>query len=88
MYRELGGLQIIEPSYKKFKVAPALDCGLEFVSIQENSPYGKIKVDWQRIKNQIIVHVTVPVNTTADIVLSNFVKKDVGSGNYTFVITI
>ena len=88
MYRELGGLQIIEPGYKKFKVVPALDCGLKFVSIQENSPYGKIKIDWQRIKNQIIVHVTVPVNTTADIVLSNFVKKDVGSGNYTFVITI
>ena len=88
MYRELGGLQIIEPGYKKFKVALALDYGLEFVSIQENSPYGKIKIDWQRIKNQIIVHVTVPVNTTADIVLLNFVKKDVGSGNYTFVITI
>lgn len=84
MYNELGGLKIVEPGYKKFKIEPALDCGLTFVAMKKETPYGTIKIKWELLDNEVILHVTVPVNTTAIIILPNMEPKIIGSGKYTF----
>lgn len=84
LYKEIGGLQVIEPGYHKFKVCPALDCGLTKVNLTQYSPYGLIEVNWQLVANKVILNVKVPVNTTAKIVLPH-IQKTVDSGDYTFV---
>ncbi|WP_455684702.1 alpha-L-rhamnosidase C-terminal domain-containing protein [Thomasclavelia sp.] len=88
MYREMGGLQIIEPGYKKFRVKPAIDCGLKHLSMIEETVYGEIKIEWELIEKQVIVHVSVPANTTAEIVLPNTDIQLVDSGYYTFITEI
>lgn len=85
LYREIGGLKAIEPGYKKIKVQPSLDCGLTRAAVSEETPYGKAAVDWELVKDQAIVHVTVPVNTTAEICLPGKETETVGSGTYTFI---
>lgn len=85
MYKEMGGLQIIEPGYKKFRVKPAIDCGLKYLYMTEETVYGMIKIEWELIEKQVIAHVNVPANTTAEIVLPNTDTKLVGSGCYTFI---
>lgn len=86
MYRELGGLRALEVGYKKIRVAPALDCGLRFVDIEEDTPYGMARVSWELIEKQALVHVTIPVNTTAEICLPGNEVMVKGSGDYVFTI--
>lgn len=38
MYRELGGLQAAAPGYKKIRIAPAVDCGLDWARVKEKKP--------------------------------------------------
>ena len=88
MYRHLGGLQILEPGYKKFKVAPSFDSGLTSVSVSEETPYGKAAIDWKIIEKQATVHVEVPVNTQAVIDLPGKEQVTVGSGSYDYIVAL
>lgn len=83
MYRELGGIQSLLPGYKKIKIQPALDCGLESVYASEETPYGKVIVDWKKSGETTVVKVVIPANTTAEIVLPK-IRKEVGSGTYEY----
>ncbi len=85
LYREIGGIQIVEPGYKKIRIAPAFDCGLESVKTSKYTPYGEIKVEWQiNSKNQVKIDVVIPANTTAEIVLPSMEIQIVGSGRYRY----
>lgn len=88
MYRHLGGLQMLEPGYKKILVSPSFDSGLTSVSVSENTPYGTAAVDWRIVDHVIFVHVEIPANTTAVIDLPGRNKETVGSGSYDFMIDI
>lgn len=85
MYKHLGGLHILEPGYKKFRVAPAFDCGLNFVSVSEETPYGKAEIEWKICEDKVFVSINVPVNTTAEICLPGKEQETVGSGYYTYL---
>lgn len=84
MYRELGGIQILEPGYKKIKIAPALDCGLEMVKASEHTPYGIVRVEWRLSGNAWSADITIPANTTAEIILPGMQAVDIGSGTYAY----
>ncbi len=86
LYREIGGLQAMEPGYKKIRVAPALDCGLTSAAVSEETPYGRAEVAWELVDGLVIVHVTVPANTTAQICLPGKETETVGSGSYVFTV--
>lgn len=86
MYREIGGLKALKPGYKKIRVEPSLDCGLTRAAVSEETPYGRAAVDWELIDGKAIVHVTVPVNTSAEICLPGKETVQVGSGDYVFTV--
>ena len=85
MYRKVSGLSQLEPGYKKFQVKPMFVKGIEEWGIEFESVYGKIAARTSCKSGKIHVHVEVPVNTTAVIVLP---EKDeayeVGSGIYDY----
>lgn len=83
MYREIGGLQMSEPGYKRIRVAPAFNCGLDFARVSEETPYGKAAVEWNLHGKKISVHICIPPNTTAEIYLPDRIEN-VGSGRYIF----
>lgn len=86
MYREIGGLKALKPGYKKIRVEPSLDCGLMRAAVSEETPYGRAAVDWELIDGKAIVHVTVPVNTSAEICLPGKETVSIGSGDYVFTV--
>lgn len=88
MYRHIGGLQILEPGYKKFRVAPALDCGLTFAETAQETPYGRAAVEWEIIDGKACVRVEVPPNASAEICLPGMETQTVGSGRYLYLVGV
>lgn len=82
MYRHIGGLQPIEPGYKRFRVKPAFVPGLTHAAVSEETPYGRAAVAWRVVGDSVVVHADVPVNATAEIELPDMEPVTVGSGSY------
>ena len=85
MYRKVAGLSQLEPGYKKFQVKPMFVKGIEDWGTEFESVYGKIVSNTSCKNGKIHVHVEVPANTTAVIVLPEKEEvHEVGSGVYDY----
>lgn len=69
MYQVVAGLELGKPGYKEILIQPKPDKRLTFANASFESPYGKIKSGWKIDKDQVIVSVSIPANTTARITL-------------------
>ena len=103
MYRTIGGIDTEEfdgAGYKQSVIKPELGGGLSYAKTSLDTPYGKISSDWRLDSGVFTLHVEVPVNTSATIVLPNFgqnrrsqdgveISGDrvrIGSGSYQFTV--
>jgi alpha-L-rhamnosidase len=70
-YKALGGIHPDpqQPGFKNTLLKPCFVAGLNHASVSFQSPYGTIKSKWERKKQHILYHVTIPANTTADFYL-------------------
>ena len=85
MYRKVAGLSQVEPGYKKFQVKPMFVKGIEEWGTEFESVYGKIVAKTSCKNGKIHVHVEVPANTTAVIILPEKEEvQEVGSGIYDY----
>lgn len=85
MYRKVAGLSQLEPGYKKFQVKPMFVKGIEEWGTEFESVYGKIVANTSCENGKIHVHVEVPANTTAVIILPEKEEvHEVGSGVYDY----
>ena len=85
MYRKVAGLSQLEPGYKKFQVKPMFVKGIEEWGTEFESVYGKIVAKTSCKNGKIHVHVEVPANTTAVIILPEKEEvHEVGSGVYDY----
>lgn len=68
-YQNLAGIQTdpLQPAFKHFLVKPSTVSQLSFVRASHASPYGRISSAWKRESGNLILDVTVPVNTTATV---------------------
>ena len=85
MYRKVAGISQLEPGYHRFQIRPMFVKGMEEVKAEFDSVYGKIVSAVSCKDGKIRVHVEVPANTTAVIVLPE--KEEpltVGSGVYEY----
>lgn len=70
MFQHLGGVQILEPGYKKFRVAPLVGSGaVNHAQCHLRTPFGLISSEWNLAETELKLVVTVPPNTTAEVVL-------------------
>lgn len=70
MFDHLGGVQPIEPGYRRFRIAPLV--GSDAVKQAQCSlltPYGTIRCEWKVAEGELQLAVAVPVGTTAEITL-------------------
>lgn len=65
IYRELGGIQALEPGYQRVRIAPEPDGKLNFVKASYRSVHGEISVFWKIEGEKMRVEATVPCNTRA-----------------------
>ncbi len=71
MYSGAGGIVLDEehPGYKHFTLAPQFTDKVSYVKTSLDTPYGVIASHWHAEGAQMVYDVTVPPNTTADLVL-------------------
>ncbi len=85
MYREVGGLNEVEPGFKKAKIAPKVDKRLGMAKIMYQSVSGTYKVEW-KFEDKVSLKVNIPIGCSATIVLPISKKEvEVTSGHYEFV---
>lgn len=70
MYRYMGGINPLEPGFKKIKIKPFVNKRLNHAYAEYQSAYGIIKSRWSTEKDGILYDITVPANTTALICLN------------------
>lgn len=78
MYRVVAGMEIGAPGYKHILIKPMPEEGLSFAEATYESMYGLIKSGWKRDGNSYTIEISIPANTTAEILLPR-----AGTGNIT-----
>ncbi len=82
MYKYIAGinLDVESPGYKHILITPHTGGGLTHASAGFKSMYGFIKSEWKVEDNKMCVDVTIPVNTTATVILPDADLADTQEG--------
>lgn len=87
MYENMCGIQLIEPGYKKFRIAPETYGKILGAEAEFYSPKGEIRVCWQVTEeNQMNVTLRIPFDTEAMVKLPllNQEEQKLTAGSYQF----
>ena len=82
LHRYVAGLQLLDPGYQRFRVAPKPGGGITSARAHHDSPYGRIQVSWEWSNHRGRLDVTVPAGTKADLVLPDGTMDTVDSGEH------
>ncbi len=85
MYRYGLGIETKGAGFREIVLQPAISKEIDEMSGSYDSINGRIASSWKRTGGQVTVNVTIPVNTTATVVLPGRTEQ-IGSGSYTFEI--
>ena len=82
MFQHLGGLQLLAPGYKQSRIAPlAGHDALTYARCSLRTPYGLLASDWKRVDGKLTLVVTIPANTSAEVVIPAANAESVREGN-------
>jgi alpha-L-rhamnosidase len=83
MFEHLGGLQMVEPGYKRARIAPLVShAALSHAKASLRTPYGLLASEWRRTADGLRLIVDVPVGTEAEIVLPAAHPQHVREGRH------
>jgi alpha-L-rhamnosidase len=82
LHRYTAGLQVAEPGYRRFRVAPRPGGGITSARTHHDSPYGRIEVAWILDGGHGQLDVAVPEGTRADIARPGCAPAELGSGKH------
>lgn len=82
IYRNIAGLSTDTPGFSHLIVRPLPDPHLTFCRRTFCTEQGTVAVEWRTEGETFTLDVTVPCNSTADIILPNGQTEQVGSGSY------
>jgi alpha-L-rhamnosidase len=83
LHRYVAGLQLVEPGYRRFRVAPHPGGGISWAETHHDCPHGPIGVRWEQQQDRLDVTVNVPPGTSADVVLPNGDTHTLTEGRHT-----
>ncbi len=89
-FTHFAGVKDVKNGYESFTLAPQLDCGLEYVNVSINTPFGKLVCDWKiNNNNTITVKISIPEGTKAKVILSaeERIEEILGGGEYEWTIS-
>lgn len=84
LHTRVGGIQLLEPGYRRFRIAPTPGGGLTWATTTHESPYGLIESKWRVEEGTFHLDVTVPAGTTAEIVLPDGATATVAAGHHSY----
>ncbi len=83
LHRYVAGLQIVEPGYRRFRVAPRPGGEITSARTHHDSPHGRIEISWQLTDAERGgVTITVPGGTAAELVLPDGTTEVLLSGTH------
>ena len=78
LYRTAGGIELLEPGYKKIRVQPQIGKHLIWVETALDSVHGTIKVTWRKHKDNLVeMQVLIPSNTAAEVILPTMKQEGI-----------
>ncbi len=80
----IGGIRSESPGYKRILIAPQPGGKLTAAKTAYRSIRGLIETDWRIADGKFILDVTIPVNTTATVIMPAQGVHDIGSGKHRF----
>ncbi len=84
MHRTVGGIEAVEPGFRRIRVAPRPGGGMTKSEARHLSPYGEIAVRWEIDGGEFRLEATVPPNCRAELRLPGTDRgEEVGSGTHT-----
>jgi alpha-L-rhamnosidase len=83
LYRIVGGIDLLEPGYKKIQIQPQIGEHFDWADASIDSMYGSIRAAWHKHNDGMIeLDVVIPANTTAEVILPTSKDADImESGN-------
>ena len=87
-YRRICGLEAIEPGYRRFAVKPVPGGGLTWAECEHKCPFGLIKTCWETGNSAFRLAITVPIGTICELTLPNGEQHSLGSGEYSFTLSM
>ncbi|WP_230594671.1 alpha-L-rhamnosidase [Rhodococcoides fascians] len=87
LHRVVGGIQLIEPGYRRVRIAPQPGGGLTSASTRHRTGYGDIAVSWTIDASTVCVDVSVPIGVDAEVTLPlhpGGTRIVVGSGDHSW----
>ena len=84
VYHDLLGLQLVEPGYKKSRIAPRMILGIPEMQGYIDTVYGRLSCAISCLDYKYTIDITVPANTTAIVALPEQEERELGSGSYHF----
>jgi alpha-L-rhamnosidase len=85
LYRRIGGIETIEPAYKRFRIKPIMGGDISWAKASVQTPYGTVSSDWKIEDNKFVITIAVPMNTVCELTLPSGRNETVTSGTYTFL---
>ncbi len=82
LHRYVAGLQLVEPGYRRVRIAPQPGGGITAASTHHDAPHGRIAVAWQVDGGKGTLDVELPAGTTADVVLPDGAAEALGGGRH------
>jgi len=82
MVENIGGICSAAPSYKEIRIAPQPDNKLTSASVSYRSIHGLIATDWRDKDGKLLFNVTIPANTTAQVVFPAASADDIKEGGH------
>jgi alpha-L-rhamnosidase len=82
LYGTVAGLQMIEPGWRRFRVAPHPGGDLQWAEARHESPHGPIEVHWERRDDDLQLELDVPPGTTSLLELPTGETRELASGHH------
>jgi alpha-L-rhamnosidase len=82
LHRYVAGLQMVEPGYRRIRIAPQPGHGITHASTHHVSPHGRIDVAWQLNGTSGTLTIGVPDHTSAEVLLPNGQHFERGPGTH------
>jgi alpha-L-rhamnosidase len=82
LHRYTAGLQVADPGYRRFRVAPRPGGGITSARTRHDSPHGRIEVAWSLAGPHGQLDLTVPDGTHADVALPGRDPAELGPGEH------
>jgi alpha-L-rhamnosidase len=82
LHHYTAGLRLLEPGYRRFRVAPRPGGGITSAATHHDSPFGRIEVSWRLESGEGVIDASVPAGTEAELSLPGAEPELVGPGRH------